>query len=176
MWSIWATHIQIQPSLWKILCRWQNRNDSSWRPCVQDGPGVREILIRRRLFTLICKLFSYDHVHQHNFFLFLAIFFVLCSFVKCRGFFETMKCQWFQIMSSTSMPVASTSLVFLEAVTEESLIQDRLHSTTKSIAPCKILCQARYQSPKSCTRTLHGVLDTLSACKEPQKPFMPSVK
>lgn len=51
-----------------------------------------------------------------------------------------MKCQSLQIMSSTSMPVATTSVVFLEAVIEETLIQDRPHSTTVSIPPPKILC------------------------------------
>lgn len=72
-------------------------------------------------------------------------------------------------MSSISMPVATMSLVFLEAVIEETLIQDRLHSTTVSITPPKILCQARYWNPKLRVRALHCVLDTFSAYKEPQK-------
>lgn len=43
-----------------------------------------------------------------------------------------MKCQSFQIVSSTSMPVAAVSVVFVEAVVKEILIQDRLCSTAVS--------------------------------------------
>lgn len=76
MWPIWETHLQNQPSLWEILCCWQNWNNSGWRPCVQDGLGMKETLITRCFFTLICRFFFHVHSHQHNFF-FLAIFFVL---------------------------------------------------------------------------------------------------
>ena len=77
-----------------------------------------------------------------------------------------MKWQSFQIMSSASMAVATTSLDFLEAVIEETLIRDRTHSTAVSITPPKILCQVRYQNPKLCTRALRCVLVTFSAYKE----------
>jgi len=54
-------------------------------------------------------------------------------------------------------------------VIEEAVIQDRLHSTTVSITPPKILSQARYRNPTLSTRALHCILFQFSAYKEPQK-------
>lgn len=113
-------------------------------------------------------LFLCEHSHWHNFFLSLAIFLILCSFVRCGRSLRLWAVSHFRSLSSSSTHVANKSLFFSAGCVrgESNPRQTWQHYF---ITPHKILCQAWCQNPKLFTRALHHVLDTFSAYKEPQK-------